>query len=375
MPVVIAANGLGIPVTDVASGAPLAIISANGYGVPIVLVASGGIPMIVTPSGGGGTPFVPPVVMGLTNPGAEAGDASGWTVVGSNSLFSSITSTGGFYPGPKTGSRYFAGAITPAARMYQDVDVSAYASAIDSGQVVADLLVWIAGFEPTTDHGSIFLKALDVSNTVLSTVALEELYLSNPTWITQNLAMLLPADTRKVRIELLATRITGGDNDTNFDDIALTLRANSHAIPGRYDTTISRGNRTGIITVSATNIATGGGSLSGLVDGSQSNDYYFTTATGNGTGWLKFDFGAGSAWMVDEFILRQHNNTSHGTWRMEGSNDDSSWTQIGSDFTLVPGVNQPGNPSQAFYRYIRLRHMSGSRSTSPYLREIEFRAK
>ena len=49
MPVVIAANGFGIPVTDVADGAPLAVISANGYGVPIVLVASGGIPMVVTP--------------------------------------------------------------------------------------------------------------------------------------------------------------------------------------------------------------------------------------------------------------------------------------------------------------------------------------
>jgi hypothetical protein len=49
MPVVISLNGFGIPVTDVASGAPLAIISANGYGVPIVLVASGGIPMVVTP--------------------------------------------------------------------------------------------------------------------------------------------------------------------------------------------------------------------------------------------------------------------------------------------------------------------------------------
>ena len=49
MPVVIAANGFGIPVTDVASGAPVAIISANGFGIPIVLVASGGIPMIVTP--------------------------------------------------------------------------------------------------------------------------------------------------------------------------------------------------------------------------------------------------------------------------------------------------------------------------------------
>lgn len=49
IPVVISLNGFGIPVTDVASGAPLAIISANGYGIPIVLVASGGIPMVVTP--------------------------------------------------------------------------------------------------------------------------------------------------------------------------------------------------------------------------------------------------------------------------------------------------------------------------------------
>lgn len=49
MPVIISLNGFGIPVTDVASGAPLAIISANGYGIPIVLVASGGIPMVVTP--------------------------------------------------------------------------------------------------------------------------------------------------------------------------------------------------------------------------------------------------------------------------------------------------------------------------------------
>lgn len=49
MPVVIAANGFGTPVTDVASGAPLAIISTNGYGIPIVLVASGGIPMCVIP--------------------------------------------------------------------------------------------------------------------------------------------------------------------------------------------------------------------------------------------------------------------------------------------------------------------------------------
>lgn len=49
MPVIIAANGYGIPVIDVADGAPLAVIATNGYGIPIVLVASGGIPLVVTP--------------------------------------------------------------------------------------------------------------------------------------------------------------------------------------------------------------------------------------------------------------------------------------------------------------------------------------
>ena len=49
MPDVIAANGFGIPGTDVASVARLAVISANGVGIPIVLGASGGIPMVVTP--------------------------------------------------------------------------------------------------------------------------------------------------------------------------------------------------------------------------------------------------------------------------------------------------------------------------------------
>ncbi len=47
MPVVIAANGFGIPVTDVADGAPVAVIATNGFGVPIVLVATGGTPMVV----------------------------------------------------------------------------------------------------------------------------------------------------------------------------------------------------------------------------------------------------------------------------------------------------------------------------------------
>lgn len=46
-PVVIAANGQGIPVVNTALGAP-AIVATNGIGVPIVIVAENGVPMNVS---------------------------------------------------------------------------------------------------------------------------------------------------------------------------------------------------------------------------------------------------------------------------------------------------------------------------------------
>lgn len=47
IPVVIAANGLGIPVIPVEANAPPAIVATNGLGIPIVIVEKNGAPMIV----------------------------------------------------------------------------------------------------------------------------------------------------------------------------------------------------------------------------------------------------------------------------------------------------------------------------------------
>ena len=47
-PVVIAENGLGIPVIPVEENAPSAVIAENGLGAPIVLVEKNGTPMIIT---------------------------------------------------------------------------------------------------------------------------------------------------------------------------------------------------------------------------------------------------------------------------------------------------------------------------------------
>lgn len=47
-PVVLAANGFGIPVIAVEANAPHATIAENGLGTPIVLVEENGIPLIVS---------------------------------------------------------------------------------------------------------------------------------------------------------------------------------------------------------------------------------------------------------------------------------------------------------------------------------------
>lgn len=133
-----------------------------------------------------------------------------------------------------------------------------------------------------------------------------------------------------------------------------------------------RGNRTALISV--TNVGlTGGGTAVTLVDGAQGDVLWHSGATGDGSDWWLFDFI--TAKTITEFTWYQSNTTSHGTWRFEGSHDNSAWTQCGSDFTLAgsTGGDAFSTPNTVAYRYYRLRHMSGTRSSSPYLREIEFR--
>lgn len=131
------------------------------------------------------------------------------------------------------------------------------------------------------------------------------------------------------------------------------------------------GNRTGSITVTATNITTGGGALSDLVDGTQSNEYWWTTAAANGTQYLTFDFG--SARIVDAFKWYQHVSTYHGTWRWEGSNDNTNWTQVGTDISLEGTTTEYVFGGVTAYRYYRLRNIAGTRGNASFDREIEFR--
>ncbi len=134
------------------------------------------------------------------------------------------------------------------------------------------------------------------------------------------------------------------------------------------------GDRTGIITVTASvGLLTGsaGGIVNGLIyDTSQ----FFNGGLSASAHWIKFDFGV--ARKLTEAKWYQSSAVSQGTWKWQGSNDDSTYTDVGSSFTL--GATSPQsqtslNGNTTAYRYWKMVGVSGTTSSLPYVNECEFK--
>jgi hypothetical protein len=130
------------------------------------------------------------------------------------------------------------------------------------------------------------------------------------------------------------------------------------------------GNRAGLVTVTST-VSPGVGTAAALVDGSQTNNYWWN---GSQTGReVRFDFGRSR--LIDEAKWYQDSANAHGTWQWQGSDDASTWTSIGATFTLGSSATQTitalsGNAT--FYRYYRMLQTAGSTNGNPWIREAEF---
>lgn len=159
--------------------------------------------------------------------------------------------------------------------------------------------------------------------------------------------------------------------------------ANSDASATSYDKAGGKGNRSASITGSYSGLVGGCGSnyAQPLVDGSFVNGCSTAAAWGgaNTAGILTFDFGVGASKIIDEFSWYQDVNATHGTWKISGSNDNSSYTDLGTGITL--GVTSGfGSAAFAFtnttgYRYYRLTQTGGTTSATSWDREIEFKIK
>ncbi|TAN76891.1 MAG: discoidin domain-containing protein [Magnetospirillum sp.] len=145
-----------------------------------------------------------------------------------------------------------------------------------------------------------------------------------------------------------------------------------------YANTGGSGSRTGIITVTSgsTGSAWQASPTSAMVDGNTgTNDGWpnYTNALGN---WVTFDFGAGAAKFFTEFKLyRQTTNAaSTDTWKFQGSNDNSNWSDITSAFSL--GNSSPltvaATGNYGPWRYVRLVCVVAG-STNDFMYEVEFK--
>jgi acid phosphatase type 7 len=164
----------------------------------------------------------PPTCGLLANPAAETGDLTGWIVdVGD---FRATQEIVGSTPPPYEGGWMFAAGATALGRLYQDVDVSSFAAAIDAGVLVAHLTGWVRDWA-IDDLAFLELEARDADGALLASGATPGL--QGAVWTRREIGLALPAGTRSVRAALRGERLVGLDNDAYFDALDLCLDGSS----------------------------------------------------------------------------------------------------------------------------------------------------
>ena len=105
-----------------------------------------------------------------------------------------------------------------------------------------------------------------------------------------------------------------------------------------------------------------------------SNGFYWSGTGNSSSNSVTFDFGSGNAKIISGVKWYQHDNTNHGNWSWQGSNDNSTYTNLSG--TIVLGTNTTNEytwSNLTSYRYIKLVGVDGSRQSSSWNTEVEFR--
>ena len=143
-----------------------------------------------------------------------------------------------------------------------------------------------------------------------------------------------------------------------------------------YRATVSNGDRRSLINVSTT-ASLGAGSISNFVDGVQdtnNSSVAFWFVNGQSGKSITFDFSpSGKKQVVDAFIWRQQYGADHGTWKVQGSDDGSSWADLATGINITGTGEYAWTNSTPYARY-RLQQTSGTTNDGPWITEIEFRA-
>jgi len=157
----------------------------------------------------------------LVNPGAE-NDLDAWTITqGVAEALEGGVCDGTF---PNRGEKYFAvGGLcnhSETGRLVQDIDVSAYMDSIDLGGFQVSFGGYLSDFA-NDDLPEVKLIFLDENSMELGQSS--TLSTLNSSWTLLKDSLIIPQETRTIRMELKGTRNIGVDNDSYFDDLFLSV--------------------------------------------------------------------------------------------------------------------------------------------------------
>lgn len=162
----------------------------------------------------------------------------------------------------------------------------------------------------------------------------------------------------------------GGGSSTSYANKGGTGNRTAAGPDGLIVTVVSSGSI-------MPNMESGGSTDSRWVDGTFSNGQgFFSGGAVTSSAMVTFDFGSGKSVVIDEAKYYQQDASTQGTWKWQGSNDGSTFTDIGSSFTLGGVATQTiaslsGNTTA--YRYYRMIGVSGTSNGNPWVYEMEFK--
>lgn len=163
----------------------------------------------------------------LVNPGAEAGNTSGWTVT-TGTL---DANENGDIPGlnAQTGTFFFGGGSAAVTEAFQSVDLASLG--VIAGQGLS--LTWWQASGANGSLGAMGLRFYDSGAALVAEVLAEELAISPAnTWEQRTLAAQVPDGAVTVRLVQFYTRVGGGANDAYIDTIALSSIAFTNSFDG-----------------------------------------------------------------------------------------------------------------------------------------------
>lgn len=136
------------------------------------------------------------------------------------------------------------------------------------------------------------------------------------------------------------------------------------------------GNRTATITVTQSGVISAG-ALSAMVDGNTGAGASVSNGVAiDGTKYVRFDFGTGASRIIKEVTHILSGAENFGTWKWQGSNDASAWTDIGSSFVLTSAtatfVNTQLAANSTGYRYYQVVGVSGTTPNFTAMWEYNF---